>query len=129
MRDFSDELEADFQEFFRVDLLDLWRGRLSLRRVHVLIQSLLKKPGRSAFLAAVDESASWSVSDHLIARVSDAAEIANFLFLKANSSDDTDVPLPEPIPRPGQIEAEKLPEPAFAEGAELSAFFTYMNNL
>ncbi|ARZ66914.1 hypothetical protein SMD11_1253 [Streptomyces albireticuli] len=68
------------------------------------------------------------MTDHLIARVSDAAEIANFLFIKANS-DETDVRLPEPIPRPGQVEMVKPRDPAFAEGAEISAFFTQMSNL
>lgn len=128
MRDFSNELEADFQEFFRVDLLDLWRGRLSLRRVHVLMQSLLKKPGRSTFLAAVDESAAWSVTDHLIARVSDAVEVSNYLFIKANS-DAESLEIPEPVPRPGQAPAPPSAEPQFAGGDELSAFFTHMNNL
>lgn len=114
-----------------MDLLDVWRGRLSLRRVHVLIQSLIKKPGRSTFLAEIDESAAWSVTDHLIARISDAAEISNFLFIKANSDDSDDVKLPEPVPRPGQAQQEKPKEPEhdFASGAELSSFFTQMGNL
>ncbi|MDQ8703308.1 hypothetical protein RCO28_12530 [Streptomyces sp. LHD-70] len=109
----------------------MWRGRLSLRRVHVLIQSLIKKPGRSTFLAQVDESASWSVTDHLIARVSDAAEISNYLFIKANSDESDDLPVPDPVQRPGQETQEKPKEPeyAFADGAELSSFFTHMSNL
>ncbi|MFG2228032.1 hypothetical protein [Streptomyces sp. NPDC048644] len=131
IRDFSDELEADFLEFFGVDLLDVWRGRLSLRRVHVLIQSLIKKPGRSTFLAQVDESASWSVMDHLLARVSDATEISNYLFIKANSEGPDELQVPEPVQRPGQGTQEKPKEPehAFADGAELSSFFTRMSNL
>ncbi|QKW48869.1 hypothetical protein [Streptomyces buecherae] len=114
-----------------MDLLDVWRGRLSLRRIHILIQSLLKKPGRSAFLAAVDESASWSVGDHLAARVVDAAEVANYLFLKANSEESANVELPKSVPRPGRHEADSsdTASPTFADGDELSAFFTHMNTL
>ncbi|UFQ16414.1 MULTISPECIES: hypothetical protein [Streptomyces] len=124
-------MEADFLEFFGVDLLDVHRGRLSLRRVHVLIQSLLKKPGRSTFLAAVDQSAEWSITDHLIARVADTSEISNFLFIKANSEEADDLTPPEPIPRPGQEKQEKPQEPeyAFADGAELSSFFAQMSNI
>ncbi|MEV0445290.1 hypothetical protein AB0I84_07515 [Streptomyces spectabilis] len=94
----------------------------------MLIQSLLKKPGRSAFLAAVDESASWSITDHLLARVSDAAEVSNYLFLKANSENADDLQLPEPVPRPGQTSPQAR-EHEFADGAELTAFFTSMSNL
>ncbi|MER6912235.1 hypothetical protein ABT354_11225 [Streptomyces sp. NPDC000594] len=131
VQQFSDELEADCLEHFGVDLLDLWRGRLSLRRVHVLLQSLLKRPGRSAFLAALDASAEWSVTDHLIARLSDAAEVANFLFIKANSERSDGLQLPEPIPRPGQTATSAAPEPErdFADARELTAFLTSMNTL
>ncbi|MER5441124.1 hypothetical protein [Streptomyces sp. NPDC002790] len=124
-------MEADFLEFFGVDLLDVWRGRLSLRRVHVLIQSLIKKAGRSTFLAEVDVTAAWSITDHLIARVSDAAEVSNYLFIKANSEDSADLQVPEPVERPGQDKQEKPKESdhAFADGAELSSFFTHMSNL
>ncbi|MFH8346788.1 hypothetical protein [Streptomyces sp. NPDC018045] len=79
----------------------------------------------------MDESAAWSVTDHLIARVSDAAEISNFLFIKANSENAEGLTVPTPLPRPGQTEPEKPKEPLheFADGAALSSFFTQMSNL
>ncbi|MGW3232472.1 hypothetical protein [Kitasatospora sp. NPDC001095] len=123
-------MEADLLEFYGVDLLDLWRGRLSLRRVHVLISSLMHKPGRSVLLAELDETTQWGTAEHLMARVSDALELSNYLFIKANSESSADLPIPEPIPRPG-AEALELPapEPDFASGDQLADFFTRMSNL
>ncbi|WP_251018904.1 hypothetical protein [Streptomyces sp. ISL-11] len=86
------------------------------------------KPGQSSLLAVFDKSAVWSVQDHLAARISDALELANFFFLKANSSESGDLTPPEPIRRPGQPEPEK-PAHSFASGEELSAFLADMNNL
>ncbi|MFF1908621.1 hypothetical protein [Kitasatospora sp. NPDC058218] len=130
VQEFPDELEADLLEHFGIDLLDLWRGRLSLRRVHVLINSLMHKPGRSALLAAMDETTQWGTAEHLLARVSDALELSNFLFIKANSEDAGDLPLPAPVPRPGNDSPELASsEPDFADGSELSDFFSRMSNL
>ncbi|GCD99863.1 hypothetical protein [Embleya hyalina] len=125
---FGDELEADFLEFFGIDLLDLWRGRLSLRRVAVLIKALGLKNGRSNFVAAVDESTTWSTTDHLLARVSDALELSNFMFIKANSDGSNNLDPPSPIPRPGAPAAPAPPQ-EFASGAEVSEFFARMNSL
>lgn len=88
----------------------------------------MSRPGRSALLAAFDESSMWSVQEHLTARVSDALDLANYYFLKANSSESDGLTPPEPIRRPGQAEPEK-PAPRFASGEELSAFLADMNNL
>ncbi|MGQ5602949.1 hypothetical protein [Streptomyces sp. EKS3.2] len=117
-------------EFFNVDLLDLWRGRLSLRRIGVLIRSLMSKPGRSTLLMAMDERSKWPESDYMLARVSDALELSNFLFLKANvdESDARDLELPPPIPRPGEPEPQAGPEPQFSDALELNNFFGRLNS-
>ncbi|NEC21177.1 hypothetical protein [Streptomyces parvus] len=114
-----------------MDLLDLWRGQLSLRRINVLIGSLLNQPGRSALAAAVDESAVWSDSEHLLAQVSDALELSNWLFYQANSSEDAEpLPAPTPMRRPGQEAAAVEPaQPTYASTEEVVDFFTRMNNL
>ncbi|WP_333745379.1 hypothetical protein [Streptomyces sp. IBSBF 2950] len=90
----------------------------------------MHKAGRSTLLATMDETTQWGSSEHLLARVSDALELSNFLFLKANSN-DKNIPLPEPLPRPGSPEPvkSKPAEHEFASGEELSNFFTQMNNL
>ncbi|MFF4223189.1 hypothetical protein ACFYZH_10025 [Streptomyces abikoensis] len=128
MRDYSDQLEADLLEYFGIDLLDLWRGRLTLRRLHVLISSLLSRQGSGALAAAIDESAIWSHEAHILARVSDALEAANYLFISANTAGDTRLDPPEPMWRPGaaHIEPEK---PRMASGAELASWFGDMNAL
>ncbi|WP_251058867.1 hypothetical protein [Streptomyces sp. ISL-87] len=130
IQEYQDELEADLLEFFHVDLLDLWRGRLSLRRVGVLIDSLMKKPGRSTLLEAMDERTRWGESDYLLARISDALELSNFLFFKANAEDSDDLEQPDPIPRPGQPEPDPEPiETQFSSAEDLSSFLGQMNSL
>ncbi|MEF3112420.1 hypothetical protein [Streptomyces chrestomyceticus] len=131
MRDYSDELEADLLEFFGIDLLDLWRGELSLRRLHVLISSLLSRQGSGALVRAVDESAMWSHESYLLARISDALEASNYLFIQANSTEeDFGVDPPQPVWRPGAEVVEPEPEkPAMASPAELSEWFGAMNAL
>ncbi|MEV5883091.1 hypothetical protein AB0L74_10290 [Streptomyces sp. NPDC052020] len=114
-----------------MDLLDLWRGRLSLRRISVLIGSLLRQAGRSVLAAVVDESAAWSTSDYLLARVSDALELSNFLFYQANASEDAEEwPAPTPVLRPGEEEPEPEPDtPTHSSTEEVVTFFNRMSNL
>ncbi|MFJ7907501.1 hypothetical protein [Kitasatospora sp. NPDC096204] len=96
----------------------------------MLISALMTKPGRSALLADMDETTQWGTAEHLLARVSDALELSNFLFIKANSEDAADLPIPDPLPRPGSTEPElPTPEAHFAEGAEVADFFSRMNSL
>ncbi|MFI6052775.1 hypothetical protein ACIBCO_22170 [Streptomyces violascens] len=128
MREHSDALEADLLEFFSVDLLDLWTGRLSLRRLHVLISSLLARQGAGALVAAIDESAIWTHEAHILARISDALEAANWLFISANSTSDNTLDAPEPMWRPG-IEPPEPPAPVTASGADVAAWFGHMNSL
>jgi hypothetical protein len=128
---YPDELEADLLEFFGVDLLNLWRGRLSLRRIGILIQSLMSKPGRSTLLMALDERAKWAERDYFLARISDALELSNYLFLKANVPDEDtrDLEYPAPIPRPGEPEPQPEREPEFSNAQELTSFFGRLNSL
>jgi hypothetical protein len=131
VQNFPDELEADLLEFFGVDLLNLWRGRLSLRRIGVLIKSLMHKPGRSTLLMAIDERAKWSEQDYVLARCSDALELSNFLFIKANASEEDthDLETPPPIPRPGEPEPQPESRPEFSDAQELTQFFGQLNSL
>ncbi|WP_344069355.1 hypothetical protein [Streptomyces crystallinus] len=128
MRDHSDALEADLLEVFSIDLLDLWTGGLSLRRLHVLITSLLARQGTGALVAAIDESAIWTHEAHILARISDALEAANWLFISANSAGDEALEAPEPMWRPG-IEPSEPPPPVTASGADVAVWFGQMNSL
>ncbi|MFE0773915.1 hypothetical protein [Streptomyces sp. NPDC058861] len=81
-------------------------------------------------MAALDESAAWSPGDFLMARVSDAMELSNFLFLKANSADSDGIEPPSPLPRPGTPEpTEEKEKYEFASGEELSGFFSRMASM
>jgi hypothetical protein len=130
VQEYPDELEADLLEFFGVDLLDLWRGRLTFRRLAVLIRSLMAKPGRSTFLMALDERAKWPERDYLLARISDGMELSNFLFLKANGDHKAtrDIEIPQPIERPGTPLPPPEPEPVFSDASALTSFFGRMNS-
>lgn len=50
LRDHSDAVEADLQRYYQINLADLWRGGLNVRRLSILIQFL---PPDSAVAAAV----------------------------------------------------------------------------
>ncbi|MBD0739837.1 hypothetical protein BGM09_10410 [Streptomyces sp. CBMA29] len=81
----------------------------------------------------MDETHQWGTTEHLLARVSDALELSNYLFLKANLSDASAsdrLPVPLPLPRPGEPEVEQAePDLEFATGEELSDFFAQMSQI
>lgn len=81
--------------------------------------------------ATVDEAAEWTESAYLLARISDALELNNWLFIKANSGEDgEDIPMPAPLPRPGEEITEIEPSTyAHASTNEVVDFFNRMNNL
>jgi hypothetical protein len=81
--------------------------------------------------ACVDETAEWSQSEYLLARISDALEVSNYLFYQANRGEDSDdMAAPTPLPRPGQEEEVLEPEsPSYASSDEVMDFFNRMNNL
>ncbi|MFJ4093441.1 hypothetical protein ACIPYS_17825 [Kitasatospora sp. NPDC089913] len=96
----------------------------------MLISALMRRPGRSLLLAELDETAQWGTAEHLLARMSDALEASNYLFIKANSSDTDDLPIPEPVPRPGVDHTELgTAESDFADGPGVADFFARMNSL
>ncbi|AYN58495.1 tail assembly chaperone [Arthrobacter phage Liebe] len=66
IRESPDTLEADLQRFYSVDLGDLWRGGLSVRRLSVLVHAL---PPESATARKYDTSGGWSRLEYLVADV------------------------------------------------------------
>lgn len=83
-------------------------------------------------MMAMDERSAWSESDYLLARLSDAAELSNYLFIRANSESTEGLEIPKPILRPGatdEQESPPVPTPKFASGEEVVAFFGQMNSL
>ncbi|EFL01078.1 conserved hypothetical protein [Streptomyces sp. SPB78] len=119
---------------FGLDLLDWHRGRLTSRRLALLIRHL---PRDSATVRATEgEAAEWSVTDYLLAAVVDHLAAANWMFSLVNSDGESEQPdMPEPVPRPargqGQAPPAEDPPPPLAPDTsaplptpnELSSFF------
>ncbi|WP_327377668.1 hypothetical protein OG393_29195 [Streptomyces sp. NBC_01216] len=78
-------------------------------------------------LIEIDEATSWTETNHILARISDGLELSNYLFIKANSTEDNDLDPPKPLPRPGQV-AEKPKPREFASGDEVASFFNTFGN-
>ncbi|MEI5523808.1 hypothetical protein WB401_32660 [Streptomyces brasiliscabiei] len=100
-----------------MDLLDWHRGRLSSRRLAVLVKHL---PRDSATLQELHgEAAHWSVADHLLASVVDQLAEANWMFATVNRDEDADpldYPTPVPRPLPGDAEPSANASPPSADG-------------
>lgn len=111
-----------------MDLLDWHRGRLSSRRLAVLIKHM---PHDSAVARELHgDGAEWAVTDYLLAAAVDHLAAANWMFASVNTDEDSDPPEPPvPVPRPGgevppkdaaQPEADT---PVAPSRAELMRFF------
>lgn len=102
-----------------MDLLDYYRGRLSPRRLRVLIRYL---PRDSALVRAVHGPvADWGPVEHLLASTVDELAAANWLFVSANLPENADSPpRPDPVSRPG---AEPV-ETQSASPEQIAAFFS-----
>ncbi|MGK5631221.1 hypothetical protein [Streptomyces sp. URMC 123] len=98
-----------------MDLLDWHRGRLSSRRLAVLLEHL---PRDGAVARALhEEAAEWSVTDHLLATVADQLAVANWMFATVNSDEDADpLEYPAPIPRPGDGPRPDAPDDTAGSG-------------
>ncbi|MEU3825229.1 hypothetical protein AB0F36_07875 [Streptomyces sp. NPDC029080] len=81
----------------------------------------------------MDETTQWGSTEHILARISDALEVSNYLFIRANASakDADKFDPPKPLPRPGDPEPVEVKPAAndFASGEELSNFFASMSNI
>jgi hypothetical protein len=112
-----------------VDLLDRYRGRLSSRRLAVLIKHLPR--GSAVSRDLYGESADWSVTDHLLAAAVDHLAAANWMFARVNSDEESDRPDPPvPVPRPSGTPEEDGPHgtgdgsrTSQPSAAELAGFF------
>ncbi|MPY65037.1 hypothetical protein [Streptomyces spongiae] len=91
-----------------MDLLDWYRGRLSSRRLAVLVRHL---PRDSATLLEIHgEATHWSVTDHLLACVVDQLAEANWMFATVNRDEDSEpLEYPKPVPRPATTREPEAP--------------------
>ena len=108
LEQFTDEVEADLLRYYRIDLLDLWRGGLSLRRVGVLIAGLPPDSlTMSALAPHIPEGAEsdrpdrqWSTEAHLLASVVDSVTMLTHVYVSAHSKGKGGKW--EPMRRPGE---------------------------
>ncbi|MGW0939224.1 hypothetical protein [Streptomyces sp. NPDC002666] len=111
-----------------MDLLDWHRGRLTSRRLAVLVKHM---PRDSAITQELHgDGAEWSVTDYLLAAAVDHLAAANWMFASVNTDEDSGAPEPPvPVPRPGDTEVPPdasgagLPSPETPDRGELMRFF------
>ncbi|WP_260470470.1 DUF5361 domain-containing protein [Streptomyces sp. RP5T] len=114
---------------YGVDLLDWHRGRLSSRRLRVLVEHL---PADSSYARAVHgEQADWTVTDHLLAAAVDHLAVANWMFATVHRDEDAEpADYPEAVPRPSRANTESgetvqaVAEKRAATPAEIVAFLS-----
>ena len=99
-------MEADLQRYYGVDLRDLWRGGLSLRRMGVLVVGLpAESLTMSALMPLIPEGGEsdkpdrqWSTEAQLLASVVDAVTSLTHVYVAGHSK--TSPPRWQPIKRP-----------------------------
>lgn len=78
--------------------MDLWRGRISPRRMAVLIAAL--PPDSATRQAQNSRRPLWTTTDYLLADVYDAVRWLNWTIIAQQSKRRPDIPVP--YPRPGE---------------------------
>lgn len=93
LREHGAAVEADLQRFYDADLSDLTTGRLTWRRLAVLIAGL---PRESVTVQEVNgPDLAWGLAEHLLAFIGDGIQAGNW-----QRSGGKGKP-PKPTPRPG----------------------------
>lgn len=94
-------LEADFQQFYGVDLL-----ACTPRKVWVLFNAL---PSESRVVREMAPEAEWGNTEYLLASVIDAIQQNTWVLASAHSKPGQGPKEPRPIARPGQ-KTSKVPQ-------------------
>lgn len=96
LREHGEALEADFQHYYHIDLLGLWRGELTPRRVSALARKL---PFGCQTWLEIGSDAAWSTETHMMAHVVDVLAGANWQRGGGKGK------APTPIDRPSDMAA------------------------
>lgn len=75
LREYSKPIESDLSRYHQRDLLDLYRGDLTVRKALVLIDHL---PPGAALWRAMGLDNTWTEEAHLLALVVDVLQAANW---------------------------------------------------
>jgi hypothetical protein len=117
IREHGDAIEADLA-FRGFDLLDMWRGTLSPRRVDVLVRGL--PPDSATRMAMNDREPLWSRTDYILADVFDAVQGTNWIIANKDvEKEHNRSKHPTPYPRPGGAAQSTKKE---ITAADLAAF-------
>jgi hypothetical protein len=107
-------VEADLLRYYSIDLMDLWRGGLSFRRLALLIRHLpsdswtqtrLRDAAPPELLDPDEADAGprthgpWALENYQLAQLTD--EIAALRYVVAKGAGMENYPEPTPTPRPG----------------------------
>lgn len=104
LRTAPDELEADFQREYRIDLCDLWRGALTPRKAAILAVHL---PAGSAVWQAAQSPLAWDRQAWFL----HAIEYNTRLNVWAKTKDGQDGKnQPEPSPTPDELVRQQMRE-------------------
>lgn len=101
LRYFPEEIEADLQRYYGIDIGDWWREEISSRRLLVLIEQL---PGESATFRARNIGDRWNETQHILAYIADQITFAR---REAQGEDSTWNPQPLPRPNEGNLRQEE----------------------
>lgn len=91
LRHYSGPIEADLDRVYGIDLLDFWRGRISLRALSVRVRYL---PRESALWQATASDLSWPDGNYLLAVIANALHGANWQRAGGKGSQPKPVTLP-----------------------------------
>lgn len=112
INEYGDELEADFTQFFHLDITDVWRGLLSPRRVLVLAGQLGTVPG-SRFRAASlggPEFNGWTREADVLADIHDSIVDNSVVTVKsAGGKAQRPDTYPRPVVKEDQTETVDVP--------------------
>ena len=104
--------------------MDLWRGRLSYRKLQALVGNL---PQESATVRAISgDVADWTTDRELLAATVDRLNDLIWLTVEVNKKPRARNPRPDPVPRPTerhQIKPAKTHTRRQATVAEMKQFF------
>lgn len=108
LQEYHEEFERDLLDV-GIDILDFWRGEVSLRRMGVVLRTF--GPRTALHRVLVDQ---WGYEAHLLATVADILQMGNW-----QRGGDAKARKPQPIRRPGDArtavaEAESIRERAMA---------------
>lgn len=92
-------MEADFQRYYHLDLLGLWRGEITPRKAAVLVTHL--PAGAQTWISCGYDNA-WTLTEHLTATVIDVLQIANW-----QRAGDNKARKPDRVQRPGKVRARE----------------------